>query len=99
MFYYQEDREATLDNSTDKILMSLKAFADEMEREQGRNRTYSAMRRKAEAGHVTGGRTFGYDNMEVKDANGDGRTSFFASTRGRQSSFAYLPARAPRATG
>ena len=70
VFYYQEDREATLDNSTDKILMSLKAFADEMEREQARKRTYAAMRRKAEAGHVTGGRTFGYDNIEVKDANG-----------------------------
>ena len=36
VFYYQEDREATLDNSTDKILMSLKGFADEVEREQAR---------------------------------------------------------------
>src|SRR4029453_700583 len=70
VFYYQEDREATLDNSTDKIMMSLKGFADDVEREQARKRTYAAMRRKAEAGHVTGGRTFGYTNVEIKDANG-----------------------------
>jgi DNA invertase Pin-like site-specific DNA recombinase len=70
VFYYQDDREATLDSPTDKMMMTLKAFADEMEREQARSRTYAAMRRKAEAGHVTGGRTFGYDNVEVKDASG-----------------------------
>ena len=29
-----------------------------------------AMRRKARAGHVTGGRVFGYDNVEVLDAAG-----------------------------
>jgi site-specific DNA recombinase len=70
VFYYQDDREATLDSPTDKMMMTLKAFADEMEREQGRLRTRVAMRRKAEAGHVTGGRTFGYDNVEVRDATG-----------------------------
>ena len=33
-----------------------------------RQRTYDAMQRKAQAGHVTGGRVFGYDNVEVVDA-------------------------------
>ena len=33
------------------------------EREKARQRTYDAMQRKAKAGHVTGGRVFGYDNV------------------------------------
>ena len=40
---------------TDKIMLSLTAFADELEREKARQRTYDAMIRKAKAGHVTGG--------------------------------------------
>jgi site-specific DNA recombinase len=63
VFFYLEDRERTLDSPTDKIMLSLTAFADELEREKARQRTYDAMLRKAKAGHVTGGRTFGYDNV------------------------------------
>ena len=59
VFFYLEDRERTLDSPTDKIMMSLTAFADELEREKARQRTYDAMLRKAKAGHVCGGRTFG----------------------------------------
>src|ERR1700704_741921 len=62
VFFYLEDRERTLDSPTDKIMMSLTAFADELEREKARQRTYDAMSRKARAGHVTGGSVFGYDN-------------------------------------
>ena len=65
VFFYLEDRERTLDSPTDKIMLSLTAFADELEREKARQRTYDAMLRKARAGHVTGGRVFGYDNVEV----------------------------------
>jgi DNA invertase Pin-like site-specific DNA recombinase len=36
-------------------LLSLTAFADELERENARQRTYDAMLRKAKAGHATGG--------------------------------------------
>ena len=32
------------------------------------------MIRKARAGHVTGGRVFGYDNVEVRGPNGGART-------------------------
>ena len=35
VFFYLEDRERTLDSPTDKIMLSLTAFADELEREQG----------------------------------------------------------------
>jgi site-specific DNA recombinase len=70
VFFYLEDRERTLDSPTDKIMLSLTAFADELEREKARQRTTDAMQRKARAGHVTGGRVFGYDNAEVLDADG-----------------------------
>ena len=68
VFFYLEDRERTLDCPTDKFMMSLTAFADELEREKARQRTYDAMQRKAKAGHVTGGRVFGYDNVDVTRA-------------------------------
>jgi site-specific DNA recombinase len=51
-------------------MLSLTAFADELEREKARQRTYDAMLRKARAGHVTGGRVFGYDNLEAIGPNG-----------------------------
>ena len=68
VFFYLEDRERTLDSPTDKIKLTLTAFADELEREKARQRTYDAMMRKAKAGYVTGGRVFGYDNVEITDA-------------------------------
>src|SRR5690349_19549708 len=70
VFFYLEDRERTLDSPTDKIMLSLTAFADELEREKARQRTYDAMQRKANKGHVTGGRVFGYDNVEITGADG-----------------------------
>src|SRR5262249_29194611 len=36
VFFYLEDRERTLDSPTDKIMLSLTAFADELEREKAR---------------------------------------------------------------
>jgi hypothetical protein len=51
-------------------MMSLTAYADELEREKARQRVTDAMVRKARAGHVTGGRVFGYDNLEILDASG-----------------------------
>src|SRR5688572_27207542 len=51
-------------------MLSLTAFADELEREKARRRTYHAMYRKAKAGHVTGGRVFGYHNVEVIGTDG-----------------------------
>src|SRR6185503_12244513 len=70
VFFYLEDRERTLDSPTDKIMLSLTTFADELEREKARQRTRDAMLRKARAGHVTGGSCFGYRNVEILDAGG-----------------------------
>jgi DNA invertase Pin-like site-specific DNA recombinase len=71
VFFYLEDRERTLDSPTDKIMLSLTTFADELEREKARQRTYDAMSRKAKAGHVTGGRVFGYDNVAILGPSGE----------------------------
>ena len=65
IFYYLEDRERTLESSTDKLLLSVTAFADEMEREKARQRTHDALVRKARARYVAGGSVYGYDNVEV----------------------------------
>jgi DNA invertase Pin-like site-specific DNA recombinase len=65
IFFYMEDRERTLDSPTDKIMLSLTTFADELERVKARQRTSDAMMVKAKAGHVTGGRVFGYTNVRV----------------------------------
>src|SRR5881409_2198289 len=70
VWLYLEDRERTLDSPTDKLLMSVTAFADELEREKARQRTYDALVRKARAGHVTGGIVFGYRNREVVGTDG-----------------------------
>ena len=65
VFYYYEDRERTLDSPMEKAMLSLQNFASEVERERARQRTYDALARKAKAGHVTGGRGYGYDNVDV----------------------------------
>ena len=70
VFFYLEDRERTLDSALDKMMLSLTGFASEMERERAKQRTYDAMLRKAKAGHVTGGKVFGYDNKDIMSADG-----------------------------
>jgi len=70
VFYYLEDRERTLGSPTDKLLLSVTAFADELEREKARQRTYDAVSRLARAGHVAGGKCFGYDNVPIVGPDG-----------------------------
>jgi DNA invertase Pin-like site-specific DNA recombinase len=65
VFFYLDDRERTLDSPTDKVMLSLTAFAAEMERDRARVRTHDALMRKAKRGHVTGGVVFGYVNHAV----------------------------------
>jgi site-specific DNA recombinase len=72
VFFYLEDRERTLDTAMDKVMLSLTNFASEMEREKSRQRTYDAMVRKARALHVTGGKVYGYDNVDVPSPEDNG---------------------------
>jgi DNA invertase Pin-like site-specific DNA recombinase len=72
VFFYLEDRERTRDTAMDKVMLSLTNFASEMEREKARQRTYDAMVRKARALHVTGGKVYGYDNVDVPSPEDNG---------------------------
>lgn len=65
VFSYLDGSEIKLDSGIDKVMLNLTAFAAELEREKARQRIRDAMLRKAQAGHVTGGRVFGYDNVRV----------------------------------
>jgi hypothetical protein len=83
IFYYLEDRERVLESPTDKLLLSVTAFADEMEREKARQRTHDALVRKARAEYVAGGSVYGYDNVEVAVPDPvTGRGSDFGSRAG-----------------
>ncbi|MBX3307723.1 MAG: recombinase family protein [Nitrospira sp.] len=79
VFFYLTDQERTLNTAMDKVMLSLTNFAAEMEREKAQQRVYDAMIRKAKAGHVTGGKVFGYDNHvvagAVPDAQGNPKRS------------------------
>ena len=70
VFSYLEDRERTLNSSMDKVLLSLSTFAAETEREKASQRTYDALVHKVKAGHVTGGRVYGYDNLDIPSPTG-----------------------------
>jgi site-specific DNA recombinase len=61
--------ESRLGRESIEVAYALKQF-DDQERDRGRQRTRDAMAYKAKAGHVTGGVTFGYRNVEVRDAAG-----------------------------
>ena len=65
VFFYLDDRERTLDSPIDKLMLAAQAMCDEMEREKARQRAHDKARQLARAGHVTGGRCFGYDNVPV----------------------------------
>ena len=62
-----------LETPTDKFLVSANGFAAEVERDKARQRTHDALLMKARAGHVTGGRVFGYTNRDVETTAADGR--------------------------
>jgi len=65
VWFYLEDRQRTLDTAMDKVMLSLTNFASEVERERAHQRTHEALLRRARAGHVAGGRVFGYRNQAV----------------------------------
>jgi site-specific DNA recombinase len=63
-------REIMLDTPVEKFLLAATGFAEELERDKARQRTADALLRKAQAGHVTGGIVFGYDNVDVRSPEG-----------------------------
>lgn len=65
IFLYLDDREQTLDTALEIQTMQVKSMVAAGERDNARKRVYDSMVRKARVGHVTGGRTFGYDNVDI----------------------------------
>lgn len=68
LFYYSTGEEVRCDDPTSKMVVAMKGFAAEMERDKVSSRTYEAVARKARAGLNAGGRCYGYDNVEVAAA-------------------------------
>jgi DNA invertase Pin-like site-specific DNA recombinase len=65
VFAYLTDTEIKLDSPIDALIVQVQAFGAAIERQKAGQRTYDALVRKAKAGHVTGARVFGYDNVRV----------------------------------
>src|SRR5215468_4327865 len=60
---YLSDAPISLDDETSEIHTIFNSLAASFERRRARQRTYDALRRRAEAGAVTGGKVFGYSNV------------------------------------
>ncbi len=71
VWYYLENREAKLDNAVGKFIESVHSFGAELEREKIAQRTADGLRKRAEAGHATGGFCFGYRSVPVHTGRQD----------------------------
>ena len=73
IFEYVHGKSLTPRRAIDKILSNVQGFADEAHREATSERVHEAHARLHEAGHVVGGRIFGYKNRTIykgKDIHG-----------------------------
>ncbi len=61
----KDGKQRTLDNPTDKVMLSLLSYANEMQRHATAERTRDGHIRKVRAGHVVGGTVYGYSNERV----------------------------------
>src|SRR5207248_135224 len=62
---YSTGQAVDLDSFEGEMMTFMKARFAQQYRDQVRKHTRSAMRQKAEAGYVTGGKLFGYDNVRI----------------------------------
>ncbi len=76
IFEARSGREITVNDAEGlgEIQEFIKAWGGAQERKKAGERVRPALRRRAEAGHVPGGKVFGYRNVEVK--NGDGKRDY-----------------------
>jgi hypothetical protein len=75
LFYYTHNREVFFKNATDSAMVVLDGMGSQAELEAIRSRTKEAVRERVRAGHVAGGRCYGYRNEQQVDPNGRRRTS------------------------
>lgn len=65
VFYCLEDKERTIDSPIETAIMALETFGAELERAKASQRSTDKAVQLLRAGHVTGGRVSGYDNVRV----------------------------------
>jgi site-specific DNA recombinase len=65
IFEYMDGKSLTPKNAMDKVVGALQGFGDDTHREQTSRRVHEAFTRLHSAGHVVGGRCFGYRNQDV----------------------------------
>jgi len=82
IFQYLTDSEVKRESAADKFMVHAIAFVDDMHRQQSRERTHDALKRKMLAGHVAGGTVYGYTNVEVLGPTSGGRLSRRSPCRG-----------------
>jgi site-specific DNA recombinase len=63
IFYYLTNEEEKAETPEQKIMLTLKGYASEVERQKASQRSRDALERKAQKGHNAGGRVYGYDNV------------------------------------
>jgi site-specific DNA recombinase len=71
VFYYSTGEKVAVADVTGRLMVVLKGYAAELEREKTSQRTHEHLLTKARKGLNVGGRVYGYDNREVK--NGEHR--------------------------
>ncbi len=69
IFYYLSGEEEKADTPEQKIVLTLRSYASEVERLKASQRSRDALERKARKGLNTGGVVFGYDNVPVYDGD------------------------------
>lgn len=70
VFLYANGEELKVGDAVSKLLLTVRNFASEVEREKVSSRTRENLERKARAGMNAGGRCFGYDNVRATDGRG-----------------------------
>ena len=65
LYYYQERRFANLEDAVGRFMEQVRGFGSEFYRESVTRHMVDALKRKAKAGHVHGGKCFGYANQRV----------------------------------
>jgi site-specific DNA recombinase len=68
---YLDRKAVSLDTPMDKLMIQVNGFSDEHHRVKTAERVHDKMQDKAKSGHVTGGRCFGYTNVDVMAATTD----------------------------
>ena len=71
VFHYLTDEEEKAETPEQRIMVSLKSYASEVERTRTGERTRDTLSRKAAQGYSAGGKCYGYQLFPVSDANGE----------------------------